>query len=231
MVHALRAICDFYAAHAYSRLAYKAVPSVYHRFPSQDDLYALFRLDFVRVRCDLSSAIDLTSRLPVATRRRRGLKKAEKCGVAVVRDKKHAAELWKVLSGNLKDKFEKEPVHSIDEISMLADRFPENIAFVSGLVDEEVVAGVVLFEMPDATHAQYIASGEAGYRTSALDAVFEYCIEASAKAGKRWFDFGISNENGGRLLNEGLYDFKSNFGGGGIVHEFYELEFRGEKIS
>ena len=37
------------------------------------------------------------------------------------------------------------------------------------------------------------------------------------------FDFGISTEAEGMILNEGLYRFKSEFGGGGVVHEFYEM--------
>ena len=40
------------------------------------------------------------------------------------------------------------------------------------MMDGQVVAGVVLFNSPSAWHAQYIAADEAGYRVSALDAVF-----------------------------------------------------------
>jgi hypothetical protein len=41
--------------------------------------------------------------------------------------------------------------------------------------------------------------------------------------GARYFDFGVSNEQGGQILNEGLYRFKMSFGAGGVVHEFYEV--------
>ena len=74
------------------------------------------------------------------------------------------------------------------------------------------------------SHSQYIASSDTGHAVNALDMVFEYCIDESTSLGKRYFDFGISNENGGKVLNEGLYTFKSEFGAGGVVHEFYELD-------
>lgn len=225
MVHTLHAICRHYTEAGYLQLSYKAVPSVYHRAPAQDDLYALFRLGFDRVRCDLSSAIDLANRLPVSNRRTRARKKAVKSGVRVVFDAKYKVCLWEVLSENLKSKFDTKPVHTLDEIIILSERFPENIRFACAVVDERVVAGVVLFETPTTSHAQYIASGAEGYATCALDAVFESCIASSHEAGKRWFDFGISNENGGWVLNKGLYEFKSGFGGGGVVHEFYDLQF------
>lgn len=224
MVQALQAIRDHYAEAGFERLLYKAVPSIYHRAPAQDDLYALFRLRFSRTRCDLSSAIDLSHRLHVSDRRLRGAKKALKNGVQVACGRTYAAPIWDVLQANLKNRFDAKPVHTLAEIALLADRFPENIRFVCATVESDVVAGVVLFETSHVTHAQYIASSDEGYRICALDLIFDWCIDAASKAGKRWFDFGISNENAGQFLNEGLYEFKSNFGGGGIVHEFYELD-------
>jgi hypothetical protein len=222
MVEALRAICALYAEAGFARLSYKVVPAIYHRAPAQDDLYALFRLGFRRARCDLSSAIDLANRLRVSNRRTRALKKAVKGGVRVERGIAHITPFWGVLSDNLRTRFDARPVHTIEEIRMLSERFPNDIHLVCGLVEERVVAGVVLFETPTATHAQYIASAQEGQTISALDAVFENCIAAAAESGRRWFDFGISNEDCGQVLNEGLYEFKSNFGGGGVVHEFYE---------
>jgi lipid II:glycine glycyltransferase (peptidoglycan interpeptide bridge formation enzyme) len=53
--------------------------------------------------------------------------------------------------------------------------------------------------------------------------IFDCAIQAARAEGKQWYDFGISNENHGVVLNDGLYRFKSEFGGGGAVHEFYEL--------
>jgi lipid II:glycine glycyltransferase (peptidoglycan interpeptide bridge formation enzyme) len=52
----------------------------------------------------------------------------------------------------------------------------------------------------------------------------DYATGKSADLGARYFDFGISNEQEGRILNEGLYRFKVSFGAGGVVHEFYEVE-------
>ena len=36
-------------------------------------------------------------------------------------------------------------------------------------------------------------------------------------------DFGTSNENSGMYLNDGLYKYKTEFGGGGVVHEYFEF--------
>ena len=224
MINALEAICRYYAAQGCAKLIYKAVPFIYHKTPSQDDVYALFRLEARRTRCDLSSTIDLQHRLPVSERRHRSLKKANKAGVEVIAGVQYFPALWAVLIDNLKSKHGVKPVHALSEITLLAERFPGNIRCVAGRLNGHIVAGVVLFVTPMAYHAQYIASNDDGYESSALDSIFEHCIDAAIREGKRWFDFGISNEDQGRILNEGLYRFKSEFGGGGMAHEFYELD-------
>lgn len=223
MVAALAEICRHYQAQGLDKLTYKAVPSFYHRAPAQDDLYALFRLGAVRTRCDLSCTIDVQHRLPVSERRRRSLKKVTRAGVEVVEGCQYLPSLWEVLTENLASKHGVKPVHSIEEIALLASRFPDEIRCVCASLDNRVIAGMLLFITPTVHHAQYIASNEKGYEVSALDLLFEYSIEMAGDQGSRWFDFGISTESQGMVLNDGLYRFKSEFGGGGAVHEFYEL--------
>lgn len=227
MIEALSAIARRYADEGAQRLLLKTVPPIYHRVPSQDDIYALFRLHALRVRCDLSSAIDLSRRLPVSRRRRRSLAKSTRAGVQIINDRTNLPALWRILEENLARKYGVRPVHSIDEIMLLFERFPDELACVCALLDDKIVAGVVLFRMPMVCHAQYIACSEIGSAVSALDATFEHCIVECSTAENRWFDFGISTTEDGGVLNEGLYQFKSEFGGGGVVYEFYELQFRG----
>jgi hypothetical protein len=224
MVEAIDSICAYYARQGMERFLYKAVPSIYHAAPAQDDLYALFRINAVRRRCDLSSSIDLANRLPRSERRKRSFRKALKAGVAVGNAADEEVDsFWDVLRENLGRKHEAKPVHTLREIKTLAGRFPGNIEFVVALLDGRVEAGVVLFKTATVHHAQYIAASLLANRHALQDAVFEYCIENAIQGGARYFDFGISNEKQGRELNQNLFRFKSEFGGGGTVHEFYEV--------
>jgi hypothetical protein len=223
MLNVISLLSEYYAAQGLTRLIYKAVPSIYHHAPAQDDLYGLFRLGARRSRCDLSSTIDLDNRLPVSERRRRCLKKTAKAGVRIITGHNYLPELWHIVAENLQRKHRAEPAHTVDELRLLTRRFPNLIECVCASVDGRVEAGTLLFRTPVCDHAQYIAASERGYEVCALDAVFEYCIEAARKEHKRWFDFGISTEDDGRALNNGLYRFKSEFGAGGTLYEFYEL--------
>ena len=223
MLRALDAACAHYRASAFTHLLYKATPSIYHRAPYDDDLYALFRLDARRVRCDLSAAIALENRGRVSDRRRRGARKAATSGVEIRAGRDLLPRYWPVLEATLRDRHGARPVHALDEIKLLADLFPDNIRCCCALMDDEVVAGVVLFETATVAHAQYIAATPVGRSVGALDMLFDSLIEHARDSGKRFFDFGISNEEHGRMLNTDLFGFKTEFGASGIVHDFYEV--------
>jgi CelD/BcsL family acetyltransferase involved in cellulose biosynthesis len=222
-IDALSAATSYFAARGVTTLLYKPLPSIYPLLPAQDDLYALFRLHARRVRCDLSSTIDLSARRPPSERRRRALKKAHK-SVAVEVGGPRLPDLWAIVEDNLDRKYGARAVHSPAEMAELARRFPDAIRSLVALVDGRVEAGVILFLSSRVWHAQYIASSERGYELSALDAVFDRALQDATAMGARYFDFGTSNEDEGRVLNDGLYRFKSEFGGGGAAYETYELD-------
>jgi hypothetical protein len=224
MLEGIKLLAQHYKNSGYTKLVYKTIPFIYHKAPSQDDLYAMFRIGATRFRTDLSCAIDLTHRLHPSSRRIRSLKKAIKSGIKVVSNSSLVGQLWAVLSENLELKHGAKPVHSTADIMYLMEVFPDAINCICAVYDNQVIAGVVTFETEDCTHAQYIASNKKGNELSALDAVFNYLIEFAQSQNKRWFDFGISNENNGQILNSGLFNFKCEFGGGGITHDFYEVD-------
>ena len=225
MIEALRLIQDFYAKLGFKSLVYKATPSFYHLSPMQDDLYALFRLGASKIRCDLSSTIDLENRLPLIKGRRWGLKKAQKSNVSILQGSQYLKNFWEILTKNLSEKHEALPVHTLREIEVLVERFSEEILCICAQYNGVIVAGVILFVTHNTLHTQYIASNAAGRETSAMDAVIEHSIFLGIKAKKRWFDFGINNENNGLILNDSLYTYKNGFGGGGYTHDFYQLVF------
>src|SRR3954462_3492058 len=224
MVEAMTVVTEHYAARGFRRLRYAPVPHIYHRQPSEDDVYALFRLGAPRVRCNLACAIDLATGVARSGRRRRGLAKARREGVEVIEGEELVEELWPLVERNLAERHGVRPVHSVEQMRLLVDRFPGEIAAALARRGDEAVAGVVLFDSPRVRHAQYIASIPLGREVAALDAVFEHCIARAAERGARFFDFGSSTDKGGSVMNDGLHRFKAEFGGGGVAYEHYELD-------
>jgi hypothetical protein len=221
-LEALRAVCAHYAVQGATALRYKPVPYIYHRSPSSDDVWALSALGATRVGCSLSCTIDLEERRTPSSRRARSLGKARRAGIEVS-EGSAPATFWPVLESTLERRYSGGPIHTLAEIELLRDRFPGAIRLVTGALEGDVVAGVVFFVTPRVFHVQYMAASDAGMEVGALDAVAERCIALAAEEGARYFDFGTSMENRGSELQSGLYRFKAEFGGGGVLYEHYEI--------
>ncbi len=222
-IEAFNLICEYYAKKGFKRFIYKSIPNIYHKISHQDDIYSLFRLNAKKIRCDLSCAIDLEKNIKLNNRRKRNLKKALKNNIEISESINYLEEYWKVLINNLSIKYGVKPTHSYKEIKKLQNFFPENIKLVTGLFNGSVTGGVLIYLTKEVCHLQYIAKNKEGLELNVLDLVINYCINKYKNKSFKWLDFGISNEMDGKFLNEGLYQFKSEFGGSGVVHEFYEV--------
>ncbi len=205
-------------------LIYKPLPYIYAVVPAEEDLYALFRLGASLKGRSISTVVEGGAALPLSKLRRRGVALARKSGLKVVFSSSEDvyADFWDVLSEVLFERHSCRPVHSLEEILLLRSRFPDNIKLYVAYRDAELLAGVVVYETSRVAHFQYIASSSEGRSVGALDMLISYLID-EVYCDKSFVDFGISTEQGGRLLNEGLLSQKEGFGGRAVVYDCYEL--------
>lgn len=204
-----------------SKIIYKPIPHIYHRYPSEDDLYALFRNKAILISRNISSSINLSDKLGYSELRRRQIKKAEKQNL-IVCESDSLPEFWAVLEENLKKNHQAVATHSLGEIAHLKNQFPDNIRLFCTLKEDRVVAGCLIFETATVAHAQYISATKEGKECGALDLLFDYLIDQVFTT-KKYFDFGTSNEDNGYFLNEGLISQKEGFGARGVVYDTYQL--------
>lgn len=207
------------------RFVYKPVPWVFSGYPSENDLYALWRTGAVKTACQISSAIPLDRPVLYGKTVRYMVGKALRAGVTVERSDDLGA-FWGMLEECLDERHDARPVHSLDEMRLLASRFPENIAlYMASGPDGVPMAGTVIYKAGAAAHTQYIASTAAGRACGAVNALLCQVIEREC-AEARYFDFGTSCEDGGRLINHGLLDFKYSLGGRPVCFDTYVITLR-----
>jgi len=211
------------------KLVYKAIPSLYHRIPAEEDRYALFRVGARLWRRDVTTAVIPRLRVPFQERRRRGARKALRAGVEV-EPSEDLGSFWPILEWNLSELHGKRPAHTLEEMERLHASFPDHIKLYMAYAHGEPVAGVLVYETPTVAHAQYIASSMLGRSLGALDLLFTYLLEEVYRE-KPYFDFGISTEAEGKVLNTGLVEFKEGFGGGTVTHDFYMLDLDHLEVS
>lgn len=205
-------------------LVYKPIPYIYHRYPSEEDLYALFRNRAVLQKRLISSVIDLRDPVPFSRIRKRHIRTARQSGMVVCPAEDYRP-FWKVLSGRLMDKYGASPVHTVEEITLLHTRFPEQIRLFEARIGGEVAGGCVVFVMDDLVHIQYSSATERGMELGALDLLFDE-VAHSLFPGKRYIDIGTSNEQDGWVMNESLMFRKETCGGRAVVYDTYELNLK-----
>ena len=171
------------------RVVYRPVPWIYHEMPAEEDLYALFNVCNARLTArEISSTIAQENKLAFSQSRKDCLRKADKAGVKVTATNDFAA-FWDILSSNLQQRYAVNPVHSLAEIMVLASLFPHEIRLYAAYLDNEMVAGTVVYVMPRVVHVQYISASAKGKAVSALDLLFRYLIN-EVFIDRPFFDFG-----------------------------------------
>ncbi len=206
-----------------SVLHYKAIPHIFHRYPAEEDLYALFRIGGRLVRRDLSSAIPLQNRIKLSDSRKSTIRKAEKSGLIFCENRDLQDFHW--LLESVLAKFKRTPVHNLDELKMLQSSFPNQIRLFSAMGDGKLFAGALVYDFGHVVHTQYLASSEEGRKIGALDLVLFRLLDQVFKD-RHFFSFGISTEEEGLVLNEGLTFQKEGFGARAVVQDFYEVDLK-----
>jgi len=223
IIEIFQSVLIFLNENKISKLNIKILPSIYNLKPAEEILYSLFLVEAKLIRRDSLSVIDLSQNNILSKIRKRNFKKAASKEL-IIKEENDFDSFWdKILIPNLHKKHNAKPVHSIEEMSRLKSLFPQNIHQFNVYFEDKIIAGTTVFETETVAHCQYISKNEDENNLGSLDFLFQYLIQERF-AQKRFFDFGISNENHGKNLNEGLSYWKESFGAGTIVHDFYEVE-------
>jgi hypothetical protein len=183
----------------------------------------MFKTEAQIVRRDVSTVIHMSHPLKISSsNRKRNLKKAKANHIEVKESNQLETFFNQILIPNLKERHEALPVHSVEEISDLKTKFPEHIRQFNAYYLNEIIAGVTVFETELVAHAQYISTLDSKKEFAGLDAIFDALIHTFFK-NKRYLSFGISNENQGQQINQGLLKWKESFGARVISHDFYSI--------
>lgn len=202
-------------------ILYKAIPYIFHASPAQEDLYALFWAHAVLERCHVSSTIDLRHPVKMPKGRKAQISRARREGV-VISDSTDFCEFIALENAILKDRHGASAVHSAEEITLLASRFPRNIRLVVARRGEELLAGGILYVYPNIVHTQYLANSDVGCEIGALDLmVSELIKEYTGRVD--FFDLGTSMAESENGLNNGLIAQKEGFGGRAVMYDAYRL--------
>lgn len=214
---------EYLRSHGFRKVLYRSIPWVYHRLPSEEDLYAMFWKCGARLQQRMSgTVIFMDEHLRWRKDHRRRLRQALQDGISVKRNAS-LAEFWPVLNDNLQRKYQAQSVHTLEEIELLKSRFPNEIVQYNAYLDGKIVGGITFYVMGHVLHGQYSGTTDDGKRLGAMEAIYDQVMYHDY-VNMRYLDFGTSNEQGGLVLNEGLIAHKEGYGGRTVCYDTYEWE-------
>lgn len=219
-----RALLQYLNANGIDQLHLKQIPAIYCDYFSEELNYLIFVCKGKTVMKHAISVISLKNNLLFSKSRRECINRGKKQNL-IIREETNLAAFWNdLLIPNLRDKYNSKPVHSLTEIQLLRDRFPENIRHFNVYQHEELVCGTTLFMTKNVAKPQYIAGSELNNALGSLDYLYDFLIQDIAIAqGKTYFDFGPSHEKEGLQVVANINFWKESFGAHSLVQDFYEI--------
>ena len=220
---AFKALLAFLNAKAISTLELRNIPTFYNTMPSDELSYFLFKANATLIKRDALMVIDTSNKTKFQKNRREGINKAKRNGLTTAVDDNFEGFWNEILIPNLQKKHGVAPVHSLEEIQLLATKFPDHIKQVNVYKDNVIVAGTTLFLTKTTIHPQYVSGNSDKNAFGSLDLAYDYIIN-HFDSSKRYFDFNISSEENGTALNSGLIFWKESCGARTYVADNYLID-------
>lgn len=166
-----------------------------------------FYIDFSQYKEDIASNF--------ASGRRRDYRYSLKYGLEFRKLETSAQieKFYSILCDNLR-KFDTSPVHSLEEIiDFKENRIKDKVEFYGVFQENSMISGSMVFLFGDAVfHTQYLAADQSCLKLFPMNFMDYNLIKTARTRGFRYFSFGTSTYEHGKVLNKPLAMFKEGFG-------------------
>ncbi|MEN2400985.1 FemAB family protein [Flavobacterium sp. MC2016-06] len=200
---------------------YKPIPSFYFTEGNNEIDFFLFKKGAFIDRKEMNLAINLTLPLKISKSKLKHFRRIENLDLDIIEEQDFQPFWEEILEPRLLEKFEAKPVHTKEEITLLKQKFPENIKQYSVYQKDKIIAGITIFETENGVKSQYGATSKNGEEVRALDFLFISLIEKYKHEGKHFFDMGIVNEENEKRYHPGLLTQKEELGCAVYNQDFY----------
>ncbi|MBX2827494.1 MAG: GNAT family N-acetyltransferase [Flavobacteriaceae bacterium] len=218
-----QALLDFLGSENIKALSMKLIPSFLQGNYSSAMEYLLFQKGATLVSRDMNFVTDLRTKIPFH-RTKRKIPDFSSHPTLTLKKTEDISGFWNhVLIPVLKDTYGSTPVHSLEEITLLKERFPNNIVQYNIESDATILAGITLFIDNGVVKSQYSAVIEDGKEQRVLEQLYLYLIHEYKNQGYSYFDFGTTTMEGGSYYNQGLTRYKEEFGSSPRNLDHYRL--------
>ncbi|MDQ6469156.1 GNAT family N-acetyltransferase [Flavobacterium sp. LHD-80] len=205
---------------------YKPIPDFYFSKGNREIDFFLFKRNAIPERKEMNLAVNLQVPLKISKSKMKHFRRIENLDLDIIEENDFQPFWEQILEPRLLEKFDSKPVHSKEEMALLKQNFPENIRQYSVYQNDEIVAGITVFETDNVIKSQYGATSKKGEEVRALDFLFINLIHKYKRKGKHFFDMGIVNEDNESGYHSGLLKQKEELGCAVYNQDFYKIDLK-----
>jgi len=205
---------------------YKPILDFYFSEGNKEIDFFLLKRGAVLERKEMNLAIDLKVPLKISKSKMKHFRRIENLDLDIFEEETFDPFWEKILEPRLTEKFNAKPVHSKEEISLLKSKFPKNIRQYSAYRNDEIIAGITIFETKNVVKSQYGSTSKTGEEFRALDFLFINLIHKYKRKGKHFFDMGIVDDGNESGYNSGLLKQKEELGCTVYNQDFYKIAIK-----
>lgn len=202
--------------HQFIEVFYK-IPSDLFSLESSELLQYFLNKNFYTEWMELSTYINILAIndpiMFVTIKQRSIIRKAIKLGMTFrkVQSEGDIRCFYELLESNLL-KFKRKPVHSFEELLDLSNnRLKEDVSFFVVEYQSRIIAGAMTFGFKKTLHTQYLASSQDFNTLGAMPFLYYSLMLYAIEQNFQFLSWGISTTERGKVLNEGLIQFKESF--------------------
>jgi hypothetical protein len=213
------AFLSYLRSKGFHKLRYRRIPSVYDATMGEEDLWQLHQSGAAIVDCKVGACLRVGQKSEASESFRRTLRRARRAGVTTGQWDDVSA-FYTLLTRWLQKRYQSGPVHTIEELRLLWERFPKNMFIHAAWKDGDVVAANLFFVAKHCLRLQYSANTAEGLRLGGDHSLIDALVSGLPEG--KWFDFGTSMTPTGDLKNS-LHAFKESCGARMMLVKTYEL--------
>ena len=219
-------LIEYFREHSFVELSIKPMPDIYYPSGFSKALsFALFFHGFQLVSKEPSTTLSLNNLNKYYKGRSSSIRRAMRDERLKINRDYCFGDFIELENARLLEKYNTLAVHNMQELTFLANSFPSNIHLYTVKTSSILLAGAVIFIVGEVMHLQYFSTNELGRKLAAGDLLIDYCIHKARRLGLSSFDFGISTEKKGSIVNAGLIKYKESFGGVTSVIDSYIFRY------
>lgn len=206
-------------------------PASLQRMYSEDSQYWTFQQGYQMSRCEMDGAIDLSGLKEekilesLSGKCRNMVRQAERAKIEVKLSNDFDA-FWPVLESVLVQRHGAKPTHTLAEIKKLHALLPQGFRCLTAHLEGKIVGGIVLVAIHEqALYTLYMGQEYSAQQHHPMHLLLVEAMRLALKEKRRVLHLGVSTEDGGTKVNEGLFFFKESFGCKPVRRESWELMF------